>query len=238
MTNPSDPLVLIVEDEGAQLEILAYNLGSEGFRLASAGDGEEALLMSDEMQPDLIILDWMLPNISGVEVCRRLKANSKTNTIPIIMLTARGEESDRVRGLETGADDYIVKPFSAGEFLARVKALLRRKKVQEKITIVKGKPFIRGKFRVDFTSGEVSVGDKLIKLTPGEFKLLYHLVMSEGQSLSNETLIEKVWGPEKKTDTEYFRLCVKGLKDKLENQPGNPTMILDEGETGYRFVSA
>ena len=126
MATATDPLVLIVEDEPAQLEVLTYNLGSEGFRLAHATDGEEALLITDEMQPDLIILDWMLPNVSGIEVCRRLKTRPETRQIPIIMLTARGEEADRVRGLETGSDDYIVKPYSVNELVARVRAMLRR----------------------------------------------------------------------------------------------------------------
>ena len=119
MAASDDPLVLIVEDEPAQLEVLSYNLGSQGFRLDYARDGEEALLKAEEIQPDLVILDWMLPNLSGIEVCRRLKSRPETREIPIIMLTARGEEADRVRGLKTGSDDYVVKPYSVVELVAR-----------------------------------------------------------------------------------------------------------------------
>ena len=185
--------------------------------------------------PDIVVLDLGLPDIDGFQVLRQIRNFSD---VPVVILTVMGAEVDKIKGLELGADDYIVKPFSAGEFLARVKALLRRKEIQEKPVQVVGKPFIRGKFRVDFTSGEVSIGDKLLKLTPGEYRLLNHLVLNEGMSLSNETLLEEVWGPETKTDVEYLRLCVKGLKDKLESEAGNPTMILDEEGEGYKFVSA
>ena len=229
--------VLLVEDDPQIIETVALilELRWPEASLVSTFFGEKGVELVEKEAPDVVILDLGLPDIDGFQVLRQIRTFSD---VPLVILTVMGAEVDKIKGLELGADDYIVKPFSAGEFLARVKALLRRKNIQGKVVTVAGKPFIRGKFRVDFSSGEVSVGDKLVKLTPGEFKLLYQLVMNEGQSLSNETLMEKVWGPEKKTDIEYLRLCVKGLKDKLENQPGNPTMILDEGETGYKFVSA
>ena len=229
--------VLLVEDDPQIIETVALilELRWPDASLVSTFFGEKGVELVKKEAPDVVILDLGLPDIDGFQVLRQIRTFSD---VPVVILTVMGAEVDKIKGLELGADDYIVKPFSAGEFLARVKALLRRKKIQEKVVTVEGKPFIRGKFRVDFTSGEVSVGDKLIKLTPGEYKLLYQLVMSEGQSLSNETLIEKVWGLEKNTDIEYLRLCVKGLKDKLEKQPGNPTMILDEEGEGYKFVSA
>jgi len=229
--------VLLVEDDPQIIETVALilELRWPEASLISTFFGEKGVELVEKELPDIVILDLGLPDIDGFQTLRQIRTFSD---VPVVILTVMGAEVDKIKGLELGADDYIVKPFSAGEFLARVKALLRRKNIQEKVVTVAGKPFIRGKFRVDFSSGEVSVGDKLVKLTPGEFKLLYQLVMNEGQSLSNETLIEKVWGTEKNTDIEYLRLCVKGLKDKLETQPGNPTMILDEEGEGYKFVSA
>lgn len=229
--------VLLVEDDPQIIETVALilELRWPEASLVSTFFGEKGVELVQKETPDVVILDLGLPDIDGFQVLRQIRTSSD---VPLVILTVMGAEVDKIKGLELGADDYIVKPFSAGEFLARVKALLRRKQVQEKVTASAGKPFIRGKFRVDFTSGEVSVGEKLMKLTPGEYKLLYQLVMSEGQSLSNEALLEKVWGPEPKADIEYLKLCVKGLKEKLENEPGNPTMILDEEGTGYRFVSA
>lgn len=227
MTNPSDPLVLIVEDEGAQLEILAYNLGSEGFRLASAGDGEEALLMSDEMQPDLIILDWMLPNISGVEVCRRLKANSKTNTIPIIMLTARGEESDRVRGLETGADDYIVKPYSVAELLARVRAQLRRTRPGGI-----GKTIEFAGIRLDSEQHKVTRDGKAIKLGPMEYRLLATFIEAPGRVWSRDQLLDRVWGRDTYVDQRTVDVHIGRLRKALK-QDGTFDPIRTVRGAGY-----
>jgi len=229
--------VLIIEDDPQIIETVALilELRWPEASLISTFFGEKGVELVEKEPPDIVVLDLGLPDIDGFQVLRQIRNFSD---VPVVILTVMGAEVDKIKGLELGADDYIVKPFSAGEFLARVKALLRRKEIQEKPVQVVGKPFIRGKFRVDFTSGEVSVGDKLLKLTPGEYRLLNHLVLNEGMSLSNETLLEEVWGPETKTDVEYLRLCVKGLKDKLESEAGNPTMILDEEGEGYKFVSA
>ena len=229
--------VLIIEDDPQIIETVALilELRWPEASLVSTFFGEKGVELVKKDPPDIVVLDLGLPDIDGFQVLRQIRTFSD---VPVVILTVMGAEVDKIKGLELGADDYIVKPFSAGEFLARVKALLRRKEIPGKPVQVVGKPFIRGKFRVDFTSGEVSVGDKLVKLTPGEYKLLYHLVLNEGMSLSNETLLEKVWGPEPKADAEYLKLCVKGLKGKLESEAGNPTMILDEEGEGYKFVSA
>jgi len=210
MANATDPLVLIVEDEPAQLEVLTYNLSSEGFRLAHANDGEEALLMTDEMQPDLIILDWMLPNMSGIEVCRRLRARPKTKHIPIIMLTARGEETDRVRGLETGADDYIVKPYSVNELVARVRAMLRRTRpggVGEMLEF--------GDIRLDPEQHKVTRDGKAVKLGPTEYRLLWTFMEKPGRVWSREQLLDRVWGREADVDLRTVDVHVGRLRKAL-----------------------
>lgn len=189
MATASEPLVLIVEDEPAQLKVLTYNLAAEGFRLAHAGDGEEALLLMDELRPDLVILDWMLPNVSGLEVCRRLKARAGTRTIPVIMLTARGEEADRVRGLETGADDYVTKPYSVNELVARVRAMLRRTRPGSI-----GGTLEFADIRLDAGQHKVTQDGKAVKLGPIEFRLLATLMERPGRVWSREQLLDRVWG--------------------------------------------
>ena len=227
MTNPSDPLVLIVEDEEAQREILAYNLGSEGFRLAFAGDGEEALLVTDETQPDLIVLDWMLPSISGVEVCRRLKTNPKTNSIPIIMLTARGEEADRVRGLETGSDDYIVKPYSVAELVARVRALLRRTRPSGV-----GETLEFGGIRLDSEQHKVTRDGKAVKLGPVEYRLLATFLEAPGRVWSREQLLDRAWGRDTYVDLRTVDVHIGRLRKAL-NRVGVPDPIRTVRGAGY-----
>ena len=161
------PTVLVVEDEAAQREVLSYNLEAEGFRVARAENGEEALMLLDEEHPDIIVLDWMLPNVSGIEICRQLRQKSETRGMPVIMLTAKGEENDRIRGLETGADDYIVKPFSPAELTARIKAVLRRAHPEQS-----GEVLSYADIEMDITSHRVTRGGKAIKLGPTEFRLL------------------------------------------------------------------
>ena len=227
--------VLLVEDDPQIIETVALilELRWPEASLVSTFFGEKGVELVEKELPDIVILDLGLPDIDGFQVLRQIRTFSD---VPVVILTVMGAEVDKIKGLELGADDYVVKPFAAGEFLARVKALLRRKKVQEKATAVTGKLFIRGKFRVDFISEEVSVGDKVLKLTPSEYKVLYHLVMNEGQVLPGEVLLEKAWGSDPKADIEYLKLCINGLKGKLESEPGNPTVILDE-DAGYKFVS-
>ena len=186
---PSGPAILVVEDEEALTALIHYNLGKEGYRVSICADGEEALIVIDEKQPDLILLDWMLPTVSGIEVCRRLRQRAETRNIPIIMLTARGEESDRVRGLETGADDYVVKPFSMSELTARVRAVLRRIRpglAEDRVR--------RGDITIDRVAHRVQCGDHDVHLGPTEFRLLDHLMQHPGRVFSREQLLDAVWG--------------------------------------------
>ena len=181
--------VLIVEDEDALSTILEYNLAKEKFEVATAVDGEEGLLKVEEFGPDIIILDWMLPKVSGIEVCRRIRSKPETRNIPIIMLTARSEEADRIRGLETGADDYLTKPFSTAELIARVKAILRRIRPGLADDIV-----VHGDISIDRVSHKVSRDGKEIHLGPTEFRLLDHLMQHPGRVFSREQLLNAVWG--------------------------------------------
>lgn len=183
-----DPTVLIVEDEAAQMEMLAYNVEAEGFRVLRAADGEEGLLIAEEDQPDLIILDWMLPNISGIEVCRQLKRKPGTRAIPVIMLTARGQEEDRVRGLDTGADDYVVKPYSVNELMARVRAIIRRTRAGGSGAIS------HGDIVLDPEQHKVTRGGAAIHLGPTEYRLLAVLMEKPGRVYSRERLLDLVWG--------------------------------------------
>lgn len=181
--------VLIVEDEESISTLLDYNLSREDFETRIAVDGEDALLKTQEFHPDIIILDWMLPKVSGIEVCRRLRQNPDTRNLPIIMLTARSEETDRIRGLETGADDYLTKPFSTAELVARVKAVLRRIRPALVEDIVE-----HGDLKVDRTAYRVWRGEQEIHLGPTEFRLIDHLIQHPGRVFSREQLLNAVWG--------------------------------------------
>ena len=227
--------VLLIEDNPEILESVAMILElrwPEAGLITTFFGGRGVELVQKET-PDIVILDLGLPDIDGFQVLRQIRSFSD---VPLIIFTAKEAEVDRIKGLELGADDYIVKPFSTGEFLARVKAVLRRRKIPESAAGVAGKPYMRGELRADFTSMEVSVGSEVIKLSPGEYNLLYQLVTNEGRTLSNEALLEKASGPEHKADTEYLRVCIRRLKNVMEKEPGNPMMIHDEGGTGYKFV--
>jgi two-component system phosphate regulon response regulator PhoB len=212
------PYVLIVEDEESLATLLQYNLDKEAFRVAVATDGEEALLMIDEGAPDLVVLDWMLPKVSGVEVCRRLRARPETRNLPIIMLTARGEESDRIRGLDTGADDYIVKPFSMSELAARIRAVLRR------IRPGLAEDNIRhGDLVIDRAAHRVRRGAREVRLGPTEFRLLDYLMQHPGRVFSREQLLDAVWGSdvyvEARTVDVHIGRLRKALNDGFEDDP-------------------
>ena len=184
------PHVLVVEDEPAQSEVLNYNLAAEGFQVSSADSGDEALLAIEEISPDIVVLDWMIPGVSGIEVCRRLKSSSKTKAIPVIMLSARTEEQDRVRGLETGADDYVTKPYSVAELLARIKTQLRRTRPS-----AVGEVLTFGDIKLDPETHRVTRNGKPIKLGPIEFRLLGTLMERPGRVFSRDQLLDIVWGP-------------------------------------------
>ena len=204
------PTVLLVEDEPAQREVLAYNLEAEGFRVAKAENGEEGLLLVDEEAPDVIVLDWMLPSVSGIEVCRRLKMRSETRGIPVIMLSARSEEVDRVRGLETGADDYVVKPYSVVELMARVRTQLRRTR-----PAAIGERLEFEDIVLDAETHRVTRSDKALKLGPTEFRLLSTLMEKPGRVWSRDQLLDRVWGRDIYVDTRTVDVHVGRLRKAL-----------------------
>ena len=204
------PRVLVVEDEPAQREVLAYNLEAEGFKVAKAETGDEALLLVEEETPDIIVLDWMLPGVSGIEVCRRVKSKSETRGIPIIMLSARSEEVDRVRGLETGADDYVIKPYSVVELMARVRSQLRRTRP----TTV-GQRLEFADIVLDSETHRVTRGQSLLKLGPTEFRLLSTFMEKPGRVWSREQLLDRVWGRDIYVDTRTVDVHIGRLRKAL-----------------------
>lgn len=221
------PHVLVVEDEPAQREVLAYNLEAEGFGVAKAETGDDALMLVDETQPDVIILDWMLPGISGIEICRRLKSNSETRKIPVIMLTARSEEADRVRGLETGADDYVIKPYSVIELMARVRTQLRRVRPASV-----GERLEYGDILLDAETHRVTRGDDAIKLGPTEFRLLSTFMEKPGRVWSREQLLDRVWGRDIYVDTRTVDVHIGRLRKALCQHGGEDPVRTVRG-AGY-----
>jgi two-component system phosphate regulon response regulator PhoB len=208
--NASKPLVLVVEDEAALATMLRYNLEKEGYRVAEAGDGEEALTVLAERKPDLVLLDWMLPSLSGIEVCRQIRRKPATRELPIIMLTARGEEGDKIRGLNTGADDYLTKPFSLPELMARVRALLRRAQpVSQKGQIA------WGDITMDMAAHRVARGGKAIHLGPTEFRLLQFFLQHPGTVFSREELLDAVWGPDIYVEPRTVDVHIRRLRKAL-----------------------
>ena len=221
------PLILLVEDEPAQREVMAYNLTAKGYRVIEAGDGEEAMLLVAENPPDLIILDWMMPNLSGIEVCRRLKANPETRAIPVIMLSARLEVPDRVRGLETGADDYVSKPYSMAELMARIRANLRRVRPASVGAVLEFQDV-----RLDSDTHRVTRDGKEIELSPTEFRLLATLLEKPGQVLSRERLLDRVWGRDIHVETRTVDVHIGRLRKALSRHGGSD-MIRTVRGTGY-----
>ena len=210
MSKGGQPRVLLVEDEPAQRTVLAYNLEAEGFAVTQADNGEDAMVLVDEEEPDIIILDWMMPKVSGIEVCRRLKMRPETRSIPIIMLSARAEEVDRIRGLETGADDYVVKPYSVLELMARARAQLRRVRPSTAGVVLEHEDI-----RLDPESHRVYRGEKVLKLGPTEFKLLVTLMERPGRVFSREQLLDLVWGRDIYVDTRTVDVHVGRLRKSL-----------------------
>jgi two-component system phosphate regulon response regulator PhoB len=210
MGKGGQPRVLLVEDEPAQRTVLAYNLEAEGFAVTQADNGEDAMMLVDEEEPDIIILDWMMPKVSGIEVCRRLKMRPETRGIPVIMLSARAEEVDRVRGLETGADDYVVKPYSVLELMARARAQLRRVRPSTAGMVLEHEDI-----RLDPESHRVYRADKVLKLGPTEFKLLVTLMERPGRVFSREQLLDLVWGRDIYVDTRTVDVHVGRLRKSL-----------------------
>ena len=227
MARSGQPRVLLVEDEPAQRTVLAYNLEAEGFAVTQADNGEDALVLVDEEDPDIIILDWMMPKVSGIEVCRRLKMRPETRGIPIIMLSARAEEVDRIRGLETGADDYVVKPYSVLELMARARAQLRRVRPSTAGVVLEHEDI-----RLDPASHRVYRADKVLKLGPTEFKLLVTLMERPGRVYSREQLLDLVWGRDIYVDTRTVDVHVGRLRKSLMQFGGSDPVRTVRG-AGY-----
>jgi two-component system phosphate regulon response regulator PhoB len=228
MSAAKKPLILIVEDEAPLRELIRYNLQSEGFyRVAEARDGEEALVLVDEEAPALIVLDWMLPQLSGIEVCRRIRGKSETRNIPIIMVTARGEEADRIRGLDTGADDYITKPFSTTELMARIRAVFRRIRPALAENILHF-----GDIIVDRSAHRVKRSERDIHLGPTEFRLLDHFIQHPGRVFSREQLLDAVWGSDVYVEARTVDVHIGRLRKAL-NVPGAPDPIRTVRSAGY-----
>jgi two-component system, OmpR family, phosphate regulon response regulator PhoB len=221
------PRVLIVEDEDAQAEVLRYNFDSEGFDVMVAADGDEAMLAVEEQQPDLVILDWMLPGTSGIAVCKRLRNHPETRALPIIMLTARGEESDRVRGFESGADDYVVKPFSPSELVARVRAVLRRARpalTEERL--------VCSDVVMDLATHRVTRGGNYIHLGPTEFRLLRMFMERPYRVFTREQLLDKVWGRDIHVEVRTVDVHIRRLRKAL-GAHGDDDVIRTVRGAGY-----
>ena len=221
--------ILIVEDEEPLTLLLRYNLESEGYAVDSVGRGDEAETRLRESVPDLLILDWMLPGLSGIELCRRLRARPETERMPVLMLTARGEETERVRGLASGADDYVVKPFSVPELVARVRALLRRAKPEHVSTLLRA-----GDIELDRETKRVHRAGRELHLGPTEFRLLEFLMQSPGRVYSREQLLDGVWGQDVYIDERTVDVHVGRLRKAL-NRPRQPDPIRTVRGSGYSF---
>lgn len=219
--------ILIVEDEPAQREVLCYNLEAAGYRVTQARDGEEGLLRVKEDAPDVIVLDWMMPNISGIEMCRQLKANPETRAVPIIMLSAKSEDFDKVRGLDTGAEDYVVKPYSVPELMARVKAQLRRARPSSV-----GQTLTFEDIVLDSETHRVTRGGTDIKLGPTEFRLLATFIEKPGRVWPREQLLDRVWGRDVYVETRTVDVHVGRLRKALTHSGGKDPIRTVRG-TGY-----
>jgi two-component system phosphate regulon response regulator PhoB len=222
-----NPLILVVEDESALVTLLRYNLEREGFRVAEARDGEEAVLMAREQKPDLVLLDWMLPLLSGLEVCRQMRRMAETRAVPIIMLTARGEEGDKLRGLDSGADDYVTKPFSPSELVARIRAALRRSR-----PTTNGESLQFEDLTMDLAAHRVRRRGRDIHLGPTEFRLLRYLMEHQGRVFSREQLLDMVWGQDVYVEPRTVDVHIRRLR-KAINAIDETDLIRTVRSAGY-----
>jgi DNA-binding response OmpR family regulator len=222
--------ILLVDDEDSVQTLLSYPLRKDGYHVTSAVDGPEALERFEESRFDLVILDLMLPKLDGVEVCRQLRKRSQ---VPIIMLTAKGSETDKVAGLEVGADDYITKPFSMREFRSRVKAALRRSRMVGKEP--EQESIDRGDLKIDYGRRMVTLREEEVRATYVEFEILAALARSPGRVLSRETLLEHVWGDSQYRDPRTVDVHIRHLREKIESNPKEPEFLLTVRGVGYRF---
>jgi phosphate regulon transcriptional regulator PhoB len=230
------PRILVVDDEETILELITYNLQKEGFQVEKAVDGWDALEKVAANPPDLLVLDWMLPGVDGLEVCRRLRDNQETRGLPIIMLTARGEEVDKVLGLELGANDYVTKPFSPRELLARIKAHLRVRQLQVQFQAESGESVIsQGGLRLDAEKYQVKKNDQLLELPPKEFELLFLLASHPGKIFRREEMLNRIWGYDYPADTRTVDVHIRYLRQKIEDDPNSPTLLVTVRGVGYKF---
>jgi len=227
MIDKTAPHILVIEDEPAQMELISYNLEAQGFQVTRADNGEDGLLQVKEILPDLIVLDWMLPGVSGIEVCRQVKKHKTTRKVPVIMLTARGEEADRVRGLDTGADDYVVKPYSVNELIARVRALLRRTRPASI-----GAVLTHGDLILDSEQHKVTRNAKPVKLGPTEFRLLATFMENPRRVWTRDRLLDRVWGMNTDVDFRTVDVHIGRLRKALKQQ-GTPDPIRTVRSIGY-----
>jgi two-component system KDP operon response regulator KdpE len=223
--------ILVVDDEPRMIHFIRLNLEHDGFDAVEASSGTQALGQLRDRLPDLVLLDVMMPDLDGFETLRLLREFS---TVPVIMLTAKGDEEDRVRGLELGADDYVTKPFSPRELVSRVRAVLRR--TESPASAAHEPVRVDDRLTIDFDRREVRVEGTLVRLRPTEYRLLYHLVQNAGWVVPHDQLLAKVWGYEYRDETHYLRLYINYLRQKLEKDPAHPEYILTERGVGYRFV--
>jgi len=225
--------IMIVDDDPAILRLLSANLKARGYEVITATNCEESLEAVQKDFVDLIILDLMMPKVDGVQVCRRIR---EWSDVPIIILSARGDENDKVKCLDLGADDYLTKPFGIDELIARIRAVLRRNKIDD--AAPSRAAFRSGRLKIDFMTRKVTNDGKEVKLTPTEYKLLRELALGAGQALDYRYLLGKIWGPEYKTEREYLHVYIGHLRAKIEPDPRNPVYILSVPGVGYRFRSA
>ena len=224
--------ILIVEDDPSLAELVRYNLSKEGFNAVVVGDGETAVVAVEEEDPSLVILDWMLPNLSGIEVCRQLRRKPENKGLPIIMLTARGEEADRIRGLDSGADDYVVKPFSPNELIARVRAVLRRAHPERVDDVLS-----YADLTMDLEEHRVYRGDELVRLGPTEFRLLRVFLEKPGRVYSREQLLDRVWGRDIYVESRTVDVHIRRLRKAL-NSEGRQDLIRTVRSAGYALDSS
>lgn len=222
------PCVLVVEDERRYRDLLELNLARRGYRVLLAPDGLAGLNLLEQEAPDLVILDLMLPDIDGYEVCRRIR---QWSPVPIIMLTAKAEESHKVRGLQLGADDYVTKPFGAEELLARVEAVLRRS--QQAGQAVAPETFAVGDLAIDLTQRRVTLRGRDVDLSPGEYSILQHMAVNAGRVLVQEELLRRVWGPGYEGETQLLHTAIRRLRRKIEDDPARPRLVLTKRGVGY-----
>lgn len=223
----AEPLLLVVDDEAGILRLMQLELSGQGFRVVTASDGEAAIRLAEEQRPDAVLLDVMLPGLSGLEVMRRLRERSN---VPILLVTAKDKDTDKIRGLELGADDYIVKPFNPDELGARVRAVLRRVVAQDVEQVVRA-----GDVEIDLNRRVVKKVGKPVSLTRTEWLLLQHLAVNTGKVMVSAELLTKVWGPEYRDDLQYLRVWVSRLRAKLEDTPADPQIIKTLQGIGYLF---